>query len=88
MGDVNKGGRLRFFTQDVVKIPITTNRDERLVSFVNQIMESYELLQNATSDSKKDFIQKQIMIIDRKIDLLVYQLYGLTDEEIKIVEGE
>lgn len=25
---------------------------------------------------------------DREIDRLVYQLYGLTDEEIKIVEGE
>lgn len=25
---------------------------------------------------------------DREIDKLVYELYGLTDEEIKIVEGE
>jgi hypothetical protein len=25
---------------------------------------------------------------DRQIDALVYELYGLTDEEIKIVEGE
>jgi type II restriction/modification system DNA methylase subunit YeeA len=24
---------------------------------------------------------------DRQIDALVYQLYGLTEEEIKIVEG-
>lgn len=24
---------------------------------------------------------------DREIDQLVYELYGLTDEEIKIVEG-
>jgi hypothetical protein len=25
---------------------------------------------------------------DRQIDKLVYELYGLTEEEIKIVEGE
>lgn len=27
-------------------------------------------------------------IIDKKIDSLVYDLYGLTEEEIKEVEGE
>ena len=32
------------------------------------------------------FYQQKIDILDRKIDNLVYGLYGLTDEEIKIVE--
>ena len=32
-------------------------------------------------------IQRQIDATDRQIDTLVYQLYGLTDDEIKIVEG-
>jgi hypothetical protein len=27
-------------------------------------------------------------VLERKIDELVYQLYGLTDEEIAIVEGK
>ena len=30
----------------------------------------------------------QIDISNSQIDQLVYELYGLTDEEIKIVEGE
>ena len=30
---------------------------------------------------------QQIDATDRRIDELVYELYGLTDEEIKIVEG-
>ncbi len=30
----------------------------------------------------------QIAATDQRIDRLVYDLYGLTDEEIKIVEGE
>jgi type I restriction-modification system DNA methylase subunit len=33
-------------------------------------------------------LQRQIEATDRQIDQLVYQLYGLTEEEIKIVEGE
>ena len=31
-------------------------------------------------------IQRQIDATDRQIDQLVYELYGLTDEEIRIVE--
>ncbi len=32
-------------------------------------------------------IEHQITATDRQIDRLVYELYGLTDEEIAIVEG-
>ena len=32
-------------------------------------------------------LQRQIDTTDRQIDALVYELYGLTEEEIKIVEG-
>ncbi len=31
-------------------------------------------------------IQRQIDATDRQIDQLVYELYGLTDDEIRIVE--
>jgi len=33
-------------------------------------------------------LQSQIEAADRQIDRLVYELYGLTAEEIKIVEGD
>jgi hypothetical protein len=32
--------------------------------------------------------QRQIDATDRQIDQFVYELYGLTEEEIKIVEGQ
>ncbi len=32
--------------------------------------------------------QAQIAPTDHQIDRLVYELYGLTEDEIKIVEGE
>jgi hypothetical protein len=32
-------------------------------------------------------LERQIAATDRQIDELVYELYGLTEEEIRIVEG-
>jgi len=31
-------------------------------------------------------LQRQIETTDKQIDVLIYELYGLTEEEIKIVE--
>jgi hypothetical protein len=36
---------------------------------------------------KKDNIQCMNIATDQQIDKLVYELYGLSEEEIKIVEG-
>jgi len=35
---------------------------------------------------EKTVLERQIAAADRQIDLLVYELYGLTEEEITIVE--
>ncbi len=32
-------------------------------------------------------LQRQVEATDKQIDALVYELYGLTDDEIAIVEG-
>ncbi len=45
-------------------------------------------LSSAKTTHEKEVIQRQIDETDRQIDNLVYELYGLTEEEIKIVEGE
>jgi type I restriction-modification system DNA methylase subunit len=37
--------------------------------------------------AKAQALQSEITRIDKEIDALVYQLYGLTEEEIRIVEG-
>jgi hypothetical protein len=38
--------------------------------------------------SDKTAIERQIAAIDRQIDQLMYELCGLAEEEIRIVEGE
>ena len=40
-----------------------------------------------TQKEKAQNLQNQISQTDAEIDLMVYELYGLTEEEIKIVEG-
>jgi hypothetical protein len=41
-----------------------------------------------TTPQEKEMIQREIESTDRAIDRLVYELYGLTEEEIRIVEGK
>jgi len=37
--------------------------------------------------AKGDYLKRAVKTTDRKIDALVYKLYGLTAEEIRVVEG-
>lgn len=43
--------------------------------------------QQANADSEKELFEHQIKATDREIDDLVFKLYGLTEEEIKVVEN-
>lgn len=43
-------------------------------------------LQQAKTDGDKNYLNRKCEIPDKEIDQLVYKLYGLTVEEIKIVE--
>jgi hypothetical protein len=44
-------------------------------------------LPKAKTTLEKTSIERQIAATDKQIDQLVYELYGLTEKEIKIVEG-
>jgi hypothetical protein len=41
----------------------------------------------ARMERDKEIYERQIKIVDAQIDGLVYNLYGLTEAEIKVVEG-
>ena len=42
----------------------------------------------AKTDTDKTYYESKCAGLNRQIDRLVYDLYSLTEEEIKIVEGE
>ncbi len=43
-------------------------------------------LPEANTDHNKNLIQRQINNSDNQVDKLVYELYGLSEEEISIME--
>ena len=61
---------------------------DTVVSLVEKMLELNKQLRKAHFDSEKEPIERQIAATDKKIDDIVYELYGLTEEEIKIVEGK
>ncbi len=50
------------------------------------MLELQEGMAAARIERERSVIGHQIEATDRQIDRLVYELYGLTEEEIKVVE--
>ncbi len=57
-----------------------------LRQLLTTILELNKALQNAKTPDEKTALQRQITATDNQIDQLVYELYNLTEQEIKIVE--
>ena len=66
--------------------PADIARHDRMVSLVTQMLDLNKKLQEARLEQEKTMLSRQIEATDASIDKLVYELYGLTEEEIKIVE--
>ena len=91
------GGYYAYNRQYIEQLPVRTinfsNSSERkhhdfLVKLVVKIMQLFDRMTKTRIVHEKKLIQRQIDATDRQIDQLVYQLYGLNDEEIRIVEND
>ncbi|GJQ52895.1 MAG: hypothetical protein HKUEN02_17420 [Anaerolineaceae bacterium] len=87
----------KVLVSDLASIPIRTinfsdpaekAQHDKMVSLVEAMLALHKSLAAAQSPAEKERLERQIQVTDREIDRLVYELYGLTEEEIKIVEGE
>ena len=87
--------RYRLIYQYMEKVPIRVidfndpadqKRHQRMVEFVEVMLALQKRVAAAKSPHDKTMLQKQIAATDRQIDRLVYELYGLTEDEIRIVE--
>ena len=67
--------------------PTDKGRYDSVVSLVEQMMELQVQHSNAKTPHEKTALERHIAATDKQIDALVYELYGLTAEEIAIVEG-
>jgi hypothetical protein len=67
---------------------LVKHEHSELVAKVEMMLALTPKLRGATSESEKAALQNAVTTTDAEIDRLVYELYGLTEEEIRIVEGE
>jgi len=66
--------------------PVDKSRYDQMVQFVQQMPVLHQRLPAAKTPQEKTALERQITVADTQIDRLVYDLYGLTKEEIDIVE--
>ncbi len=92
-----RGGYVRFWTQYIERLPIRLlnladpagrAQHDEIVALVELLLRQRRALAAAQAPHERDILQRQIETADRQLDALVYALYGLTAEEIAIVEGK
>ncbi len=96
---VYRGGYFRFFTQYVEQLPIRVinpedptdrARHDRMVALVETMLRLQReyAAADAVHDDARHGLREQIERTDAEIDALVYELYGLTEDEITLIEGQ
>jgi hypothetical protein len=79
--DVEGQARAPDFTK-----PADKAAHDRMVSLVERMLELHRQLAGCRGECDKPAIERLIASTDAEIDRLAYELYGLTEEEIGIVE--
>ena len=69
------GGAYTLKAATIEALPIIISNEQPIISLVNKILNAKQ--ENPQADTSE---------WEKEIDQLVYQLYGLTDEEIKVIE--
>ena len=86
-----KGNSREYFNKPLAEIPIKAISLEDQAPFIklaDQMLETQGRLQQALSGDAKKLLKQRAAILDKQIDNAVYKLYNLTEDEVKIVEGE
>ena len=89
-GTTLRSGYFRFKTKYLEPFPIPDldeSSSQKLSSLAEQQLAIHKQLSSAKSDSDRKLLEQRIQILDAQINAVVYKLYGLTEDEIKIIEG-
>lgn len=93
--NLTEGAFTKVRTNQLARLPIImldikedlTFKNE-IIKHVEQLLRLNEEIQKITIESKRQQLLSKIDYCETKINDTVYQLYGLTEEEIRIVEGQ
>lgn len=95
IGKLKGGGIYEYFWNSISRLSIRRidfsaaqdkSRHDRVVVLVEQMLaaKQQEVVANGHA---KDIVARKCAALDRQIDALVYELYGLSDDEIRLVEN-
>ena len=90
MGGLAQIKRPQFWQVPVCNIDFSNFGDvakhDKLVALVDSMHKLQKKHHETRMEQDKELYDRQIRVADAQIDGLVYDLYGLTEEEIEIVE--
>jgi hypothetical protein len=77
----------RFFDYEIKPVylrsaPLANSNDFKLIELVTEMLRLQKKLTGAKTDQDRISVERQIDTIDSDIDIRVYQIYGLSKEEI------
>jgi hypothetical protein len=90
------GDKKNFTWDDLRNVPIyspdfdrpeDSARHDRMELLVRKMLELQKNCRAADTNFERDALQKKVQSTDAEINVLVYELYGLTPEEIDVVES-
>jgi len=88
LGDKGYRFKRQYVHELPIKSPTSPAQEKRIVSLVEQML---ELQKKAHSDgvsgNEKEQLEQKIKNVDYEIDEEVYKLYGISEEEKKVIEG-
>src|SRR3990172_808667 len=90
-----RGGFFSYAKRFIEQLPIyvpekgdlkAKEKYDRICSLVSTILEIKKKLQETPDKCMKEILEREVKVHQEEIDELVYELYGLTDEEKRVVE--
>ncbi len=87
-----KGAFPKVLIKDLLAFPLPPNDSDqmrsRMIALVDRMLALTPKFRAVETNKERAILQNAVTATDQKIDQLVYELYGLTPEEIALIEGE
>lgn len=84
----SSGIRMLAMYIETLPIPeVDKDTESKLVNLVDSIIDLNKKLSSEKNPNTVEMLNARIQAVDKAIDKIVYSLYGLNDDEIRIIEG-
>jgi len=77
--------------RDILQLPVPKTdkgQHDKLVSLVDRMLDLHKKKNTLPPSSEREKVEREIAVMDEKIDEIVYGLYEITEGERKVIEGK